>query len=225
MRHPPVLPVLLIACLIVVLGICWTARAGVLEPPGPPAPTPLTLQEIHDACTGGGACGVPKTGQTGCWWENGSSIVCAGTGQDGEYQAGAVVFPRFTTNLDGTVTDNLTGLIWLQDAGCFGDETWTAALADANTLADGSCGLTDGSEIGDWRLPNVRELHSLIDYGQSLPALTPGHLFSGVQSSNYWTSTSYTSPTLAWGVHFQTGFVNIYGKDSTHYVWPVRGGL
>ena len=55
---------------------------------------------------------IPKTGQTQCrGLQLGNLIDCAGTGQDGEYQAGVSVDPRFTDNGDGTVTDNLTGLI------------------------------------------------------------------------------------------------------------------
>jgi hypothetical protein len=64
---------------------------------------------------------VRKTGQTGCWDSSGAVIACAGTGQDGELQKGAALpSPRFTDNGDGTVTDNLTGLIWLKNADCWG---------------------------------------------------------------------------------------------------------
>ena len=77
--------------------------------------------------------------------------------------------PRFTDNSNGTVTDNLTGLIWLKNANCFGTQTWANALSAANTLNSGECGLTDGSAEGDWRLPNVREQQSLIDYGRFQP--------------------------------------------------------
>ena len=60
---------------------------------------------------------VPKTGQTTCSDESGVSRPCTGTGEDGEHQKGvAWPNPRFTDNGDGTVTDNLTGLIWLKDA-------------------------------------------------------------------------------------------------------------
>lgn len=73
-----------------------------------------------------------RTGQTGCWDASGTSISCTGTGQDGDHLAGvAWPSPRFTNNGDGTVTDNLTGLIWLTNADCFGTRTWTQALADA----------------------------------------------------------------------------------------------
>jgi 2',3'-cyclic-nucleotide 2'-phosphodiesterase (5'-nucleotidase family) len=48
------------------------------------------------------------------------------------------------------------------------------ALIDASNLKSGMAGLTDGSKAGDWRLPNVRELHSLIDFGRGTPALPEG---------------------------------------------------
>ena len=99
---------------------------------------------------------VAATGQTRCWDELGTLIDCCGTGQDGEYQLGASVDSRFTDNGDGTVADNLTGLIWMKNANCFGTRSWEGALFDANTLADGSCGLTDGSVAGDWRLLNIK---------------------------------------------------------------------
>ena len=139
---------------------------------------------------------VPQTGQTLCYDGVGIRIPCLGTGQDGELQAGVESpSPRFTDNGDGTVTDYLTGLIWLQNANCFGEKTWADALTAANGLADGQCELSDGSVAGDWRLPNLRELHSLVDYGRS-PALPADHLFTNFQVSGvsyYWLSTSYAS--------------------------------
>jgi hypothetical protein len=135
---------------------------------------------------------------------------------------------RFTDNGDGTVTDNVTGLIWLQDASGFGPDftAWPVALTFANSLSSGECGLTDGSVEGDWRLPNVNELHSLIDPRQSNPALSAGHPFSGVQSRQHWTSTTLDVGTAsAWLVDLNNGWVNYNFKGGASYVWPVRGGL
>src|SRR5262249_5911841 len=143
---------------------------------------------------------VVQTGQKACWDVNGASISCAGTGQDGESRAG-IPWPtlRFTDNRDGTVMDNLTGLIWLKNADHFGEVTWEQALVHARNLASGSSGLTDGSIPGQWRLPNIRELFSLIDYGSAAPIVPAGHPFTGVKSAIYWTSTTLTAvPTLAW---------------------------
>jgi hypothetical protein len=216
--------------------------AGDLEPPpeavdgnGDPQSTMVTLDEIYDkleemhgALNSGSCDGAPvaKTGQTQCWDAQGNSIVCSGTGQDGEYQKGvAGPSPRFSDNDDGTVTDNLTDLIWLQNANCFGYRNWSTALTDSNTLNSGECDLTDGSAPGDWRLPNVKELQSLIDFGNFDPALPDGHPFSGVQSYYYWSSTtSAYGTTYAWFVFLNSGYVYFYNKAYTYSVWPVRGG-
>lgn len=175
--------------------------------------------------TGGGA-GVPKTGQTTSY----------GTRDDGALQIGvAWPVPRFTDNSDGTVTDNLTGLIWLKSARCeiffdgdpigHNQRSWSNALTAANSLAEGYCGLSDGSSAGDWRLPNVRELHSLIDFSQYNPVLPSGHPFTGVQSYSYWSSTTRAHFTAtAWYVRLKAGTMYGLAKTDMCYMWPVRGG-
>jgi hypothetical protein len=123
------------------------------------------------------------------------------------------------------VTDNLTGLIWLRNADCFGPQDWTTALSDSNTLHSGSCGLTDGSAAGDWRLPNIRELRSLIDWQHLNPALPSGHPFLGVQLTDYWSSTSRIDfPIYAWAQNLGFTVVENNFKNSPFGVWPVRGG-
>ena len=75
-----------------------------------------------------------------------------------------------------------------------------------------------------WRLPNVRELASLLDYGQSDRALPDGHPFVNVDSW-YWSSSSRTDvPALAWYVSFFNGEIHEDGKAGGLAVWPVRGG-
>ncbi|MFO1429330.1 MAG: DUF1566 domain-containing protein [Candidatus Competibacteraceae bacterium] len=196
-----------------------------------------TKQQVDDIVAKIVPAAVPRTGQTLCYDASGNQINCPGTGQDGDKLAGvAPPVPRFVDNGNGTVTDKLTGLIWLKNANCFGQRNWRTALNDANTLKGDNtqCGLTDGSTAGQWRLPNVKELQSLINFGFSNPALsnavgdakwTQGNAFSGVQSSNYWSSSSLVgNPDYAWLVSLFTGSVGGSGKSNTDYVWPVRGG-
>jgi len=159
---------------------------------------------------------VPKTGQTTPY----------ATGDDGDLEKGvAWPSPRFTDNSNGTVTDNLTGLIWLKSANCFGSRIWATALGDCNSLENGCCGLSDGSSAGDWRLPNMKELLSLIDFSQFSPPLPSGYPFTDVQSNYYWSSTTDASATNdALHVLLYNGSVSSANKFSTYYVWPVRGG-
>ena len=86
--------------------------------------------------------------------------------------------PRFTDNSDGPVTDHLAELVWLKDMNAPGSPGWPHALTACSTLNSGEAGLTDGSVEGDWRLPNVQEPQSLLDYGQIHPPLPPGHPFT-----------------------------------------------
>lgn len=167
-------------------------------------------------CPPDGPSPVAKTGQNTPY----------GVGSDGNLEAGmAWPDPRFIDNEDGTVTDKLTGLIWLKDANCFGEITWNQALSDCNGLASGSCNLLDGSSPGDWRLPNIDELLSLIDRSQASPALPSEIPFAGVQTSNYWSSTTSASNTdFAWYVFFEDGFSDFDPKTTASYVLPVRGG-
>jgi hypothetical protein len=175
---------------------------------------------------------LAATGQNTCYNAAGTVITCAGTGQDGEYQLGATASPRFTDNSNGTVTDNLTGLIWLKNANCSATLggvaktttlVWANALTWSNNLASGSCGLTDGSVAGDWRVPNITELESLVDLQNSSPSLPTGHPFTSVVASFYWSSTSGVSnPSNAWFVNFNTGAANLNTKTTSSYVWPVR---
>ena len=179
---------------------------------------------ISLTATASGAIQLPKTGQT-------TSYVA---GDDGALQKGvAWPAPRFTDNSNGTVTDILTGLIWLKNANCFGQITWADALTSVSALASDKCDLTDSSTAGQWRLPNIIELESLVDLSKYSPALPAAHPFISVQYSlpsqlgeygYYWSSSTYVTSANAWYVSMLNGYVRSFDKIYINYVWPVRGG-
>jgi hypothetical protein len=166
---------------------------------------------------------LPQTGQTTCYNQAGTMINCADTGQDGDIQAGVVPpVPRFTDNGEGQITDNLTGLVWLRDADCFGKRRWVIALVLANSLESGQCGLTDGSIPGQWRLPNRNELRSLFNLQNSNPATD---LNAPLSTGNvlYWTSTSYpANAARAWEIPVIDGAIGHFAKTNSRLVTAVR---
>jgi hypothetical protein len=180
--------------------------------------------QFNNPCPPDGPTPVPKTGQTTSY----------ATGDDGDLQRGVtLVTPRFTDNGDGTVTDNQTGLIWMKDAVCFGAGTWSNALSDCSGLSDGQCGLTDDSSVGDWRLPNKKELISLTHDEYDTPILcntmgtgkwTDDDPFTNVQLDGYWTSTTTFLSDRAWGMSMTIGSLDAQYKIGSLYVWCVRGG-
>jgi len=200
--------------------------------------TPLTGANFTAYRSGNRIVSLPRTGQTTSY---------AG-GDDASANKG-VAWPgnRFTDNGDGTVTDNLTGLVWLKNAGCFTSGSWTSALAQANQLASGQCGLSDGSTAGQWRMPNANELESLVDISQSNPAISSGSPFTNISlTTAYWTSTSYMAsspfnfanlggaPSSAFAVRLTDGrWINgneaaPFASDkatASNSVWAVRSGL
>ena len=79
--------------------------------------------------------------------------------------------------------------------------------------------LGDGS-----RLPEIKELSSLVDYGESSPALPNGHPFEEVQSAYYWSATAVANgPSFAWLVRFDDGDVGPGNKGGASFLaWCVR---
>jgi hypothetical protein len=196
----------------------------------------LLLFGLLSACGGGGGGGggaapapltsvaLPETGQATCYNATGAVILsCTGTGQDGDLKAGvAWPAPRFVVGTGATadcVTDNLTGLMWTQDGNLpAGTRTWQLALDYANGLT--LCGFSD------WRLPNRKELRSLINYGLANNATALNTLgFTNVQTFYYWSSSSIAGSVAdARIVDMSDGNVNAENKAASFYVWPVRAG-
>jgi hypothetical protein len=153
---------------------------------------------------------------------------------------------RYVDCGNGTVTDSVTGLVWLQDAWCLGVVDWATGSARAASLKDGTCGLSDGSRPGYWRLPTIDEWRATIAPAVAMgcsmegvgtpPALTNTAgteclsvgptAFFGVVSDGYWSMTSNPQhPNNAWvtslvgTIH---GFVFSGVKSHGLHVWPVR---
>ncbi len=164
---------------------------------------------------------LPATGQTQCFDANGREIACAGTGQDGEFRAGAPwPAPRFTAQGD-KVLDRLTGLYWRRRADCArGPVNWREALAAVAIL-----NRAETKPHESWRLPNINELESLVDCAAHSPALSPGHPFEEVQAA-YWSSTtSLFEPDWAWALYLDKGAIGVGQKHGRHFhVWAVGGG-
>jgi len=178
-------------------------------------PIPAVVTRIH----------LPRTGQTSCYHLT-EIVDCTGTGQDGEFQKGvAWPTPRYLTNGDGTITDSLTELMWVQDLNLmenrdsdfdnhnqglfnnFGDGkvSWEMALEYITQL-------NNENYLGysDWRLPNRNELLSLAHYplDDSLTHLRNSGFYFGSDRNfyldYYWSST--TSP-----------------EDTSFAIWVIPG--
>ncbi len=138
----------------------------------------------------------------------------------------ATAEPRFEDRGDGTVTDRATGLTWLRQADAAGAVDWNAAIAACRALsADTHEGLNDGSNPGDWRLPDPFELQSLTAAATVGGALEEGHPFEDVQSkAQYWTAAAgFYDSASAWQVAIRGGRLALVEKTQTRPVWPVRG--
>ena len=144
---------------------------------------------------------------------------------------------RYSDNGDGTITDNGTGLVWKQcsegqsgvacNTGAASVHTWQAALQIPQTINTG------GGYAGhtDWRLPNIKELASLVEERCESPAINL-NFFPNTVSSYYWSSSPYPKFSyMAWWVDFVSGSADTFhyydapnGRADRHLVRLVRGG-
>jgi hypothetical protein len=184
-----------------------------------------------------------------------NAYVCNGTnGIDGEdgtagTRADGPCFDNTNRYVDcgnGTVTDTVTGLIWLKQSHCLPNNTWVTANQAAAGLKNGDCGLTDRSSAGDWRLPTKDEWSAMVARAVALdckysglggpPSLTndagtdcyvsgPSSFLGVAALANYWSSTSYEfDPRWAWQAFLENGLFSPTNKIYGGWVWPVRGG-
>ena len=171
---------------------------------------------------------LPQTGQTP------TSPYPEPSNSDGDIHAGipwAYVASGSTTPAqrftdDGCeVTDHLTGLIWVKDLNTVNSGnpfTWYAALDAA------AAGTWCGQPVGSWRMPNVNELYSLINYAQVDNATWLNNQnFEHVSIYQYWTSTTTAGTNVyALTVPFPSASSGAYAQDKPNPVgrlFPVRG--
>jgi hypothetical protein len=132
---------------------------------------------------------------------------------------------RFVNNHDGTTTDSLTGLVWQQntaiiDGGSTPDLiTWKDGL---NYIQNQNYQKFAG--YADWRLPNINELISLLDFSQIGRLLHQSLVPATNDLLNYWSSTTTPYNDDAFGVYFRNGSIASYNKTTGRYVRMVRGG-
>ncbi len=134
---------------------------------------------------------------------------------------------RFTENGDGTVTDTVTGLTWkrcsegLEGAVC--EKGSPLALTWQEALKAGAESRFAGKN--DWRLPNIKELNSIIERQCTMPAINE-IVFPATPTMSFWSSTPYDgNPAYAWNVYFPYGISDGNNKSYRFYVRLVRGGV
>jgi len=183
-------------------------------------------------------CEFPATGQTTAFQADKNDGIAGPVDveDDGTVRAGVPL--SYTDNGDGTITDNNTGLIWekkVPGSGCLhcvdntyfwsgngSQETVWDWLDDVN--AEGGTGFAGHN---DWRIPNIKELLSIIDHERVNPAVNPVFVPTAAvtTNSNYWSASTDALNTNAWFVDFINGFKGGGPKNDTFHVRAVRGGL
>ncbi len=189
---------------------------------------------------------IPDTGQTQCYDAINTEVLCSTIapgdpmyGQDGHYLQSTYGQHFYTDNGDGTVNDDVTGLMWQQCAaglsgpGCATGSVATYNWYEATGTADAThnpggavdyCGDLVWGGHNDWVLPTVNELAGIVDAGQYNPAIDTT-AFPGTPSNYFWSSSSYAGGLgNAWYVTFNSGSVSGHGKSNTSYARCVRGG-
>jgi len=166
-----------------------------------------------DLAIPGKQCRLPVTGQTTSYQP----------GDDGAYQSGAGFnFEKLDIGGDSVTIDHNTGLMWASDGSAAGGNWlqqtgWSAAISYCDSLVFAG--------YGDWRLPNAKELQSIVDFGTQFPSVSTT-AFPSTANTFYWSSTTrYNYTSDAGAVSFSNGQFDYKSKTSDyHYLRAVRGG-
>jgi len=151
---------------------------------------------------------MPDTGQT--------IVYSTATGDDGYYNGSQLSY-TLQYHIDGstTTTDNNTGLVWWY-TGSSVSSSWEAAIS--------SCEASNLGGFTDWRLPNIRELVSIVDYSRYNPPVAVSSFTIGSAYTNHWSGTTYKNgTTAAWYVNFITGAITNTTKTAGNGFRCVRG--
>lgn len=197
---------------------------------------------------------IVDTAQVNCYDDSGSATDCPAAGEAFYGQDAQVAgnSPSYTDNGDGTVTDNVTGLVWQQSPDTDGDGDVDVSDKLSYDAAKTYCENLVSGGASDWQLPTIKQLYSLIDFtgrdpsgyeGTDTSSLVPfidtsyfdfsyGDTDEGerIIDSQYLSSTFYvgsSSSTLVFGVNFADGRIKGYGtsnlgEDKTFTVMCVR---
>lgn len=132
---------------------------------------------------------------------------------------------RYTVSADGQeVTDAQTALVWRRCAEglAWNDSTCAGTLRYFNHEA----ALAHARDQAGWRLPNVKELETLVDKARTASPFIDVLAFPGTLATSFWTSTPYTAnPSRAWGVYFYSGGVGNDSRGGDGAVRLVRASL
>jgi len=136
---------------------------------------------------------------------------------------------RYQNNADGTITDLNNGLMWQQcnmgqsgadcTLGADSTYTWDAALQIVEQI-----NTNDGfASYTDWRLPNIKELFSLVEVACSSPSINL--TFFPNSGLAYWSSTPANGTNgRSWILNFDEGNNSTTDRNLEHIVRLVRGG-